>query len=66
MGPVKRIPLSADHGNAVGVVGDRRGTVLRRTRPSRLEARTQAGQYIANVLVELAPVAKSRLRPSPS
>ena len=44
MSPVKRIPLSADHGNPVGVVGNRRGAVLRGTRPSRLEARTQAGQ----------------------
>ena len=45
MSPVKRIPLSADHGNPVGVVGNRRGAVLRGTRPSRLEARTQAGQH---------------------
>ena len=45
MSPVKGIPLSADHGNPVGVVGNRRGAVLRGTRPSRLEARTQAGQH---------------------
>ena len=45
MSPVKRIPLSADHGNPVRVVGNRRGAVLRGTRPSRLEARTQAGQH---------------------
>ena len=45
MSPVKRIPLSADHGNPVRVVGNRRGAVLRGTRPSRQEARTQAGQH---------------------
>ena len=47
MSPVKRIPLSADHGNPVGVVGNRRGAVLRGTRPSRREARTQVANIIA-------------------